>query len=164
MNVIDYVVISLMLISISVGVLRGAIREVMNIAGWVLAFIFAHSFAANLAPHFSDWVGEPLARTVLAWLGIFLVALILSALVASLLSEVVKKLGLSALDRSVGAMIGVARGLLVLLAFTLAAGLSKIPQQATWKEAALTPYLEVAALYARGVLPDSIATKIRYRG
>jgi membrane protein required for colicin V production len=163
MNGIDYAIIGLMLISIGVGMLRGAIREVMNIVGWVLAFIIAHSFAASIAPLFSDWVGEPVARTVLAWASLFLGALIVSSLITSLLTEVVKKLGLSSLDRGVGALIGVARGLLLLLAITLAAGLTKIPQNPLWKEAAFTPWLEVAALYARGVLPDSVAAKIRYR-
>jgi len=163
MNGIDYAIIGLMLISIGVGVLRGATREVMNIVGWLLAFILAHSFAANLAPLFSDWVGEPVARTVLAWAALFLSALIVSSLITSLLTEVIKKLGLSTLDRGVGSLIGVARGLLLLLAITLALGLTKIPQHPLWKEAALTPWCEVAALYARGVLPDSVAAKIRYR-
>jgi membrane protein required for colicin V production len=163
MNGIDYAIIALMLLSIGVGVIRGAIREVMNIAGWVLAYIIAHAFAADFAPYFADWVGEPVARTVISWVAVFLGVLILASLVTSLLSEVVRKLGLSTLDRGVGALIGVARGLLVLLAITLAAGLTKIPQTAMWKEAALTPWCEVAALYARGVLPDAIAAKVRYR-
>lgn len=163
MNGIDYAIIALMLLSIGVGVIRGAIREVMNIAGWVLAYIIAHAFASDVAPYFAEWVGEPVVRTVLAWATVFLGVLILASLVTSLLSEVVRKLGLSTLDRGVGALIGVARGLLVLLAITLAVGLTKVPQTAMWKEAALTPWLEIAALYARGVLPDSIAAKVRYR-
>jgi membrane protein required for colicin V production len=163
MNAVDYAIIVLMLLSIGVGVIRGAIREVMNLIGWVLAFVLAYTYAGSLAPQFSEWVGEPLARTVLAWATIFLSVMVLAALVASLLSEVVRKLGLSALDRGVGALIGFARGMLMLLAITLIVGLTRIPQSAPWREAALTPWLEIAALYAKGVLPDSIAAKIRYR-
>lgn len=163
MNAVDYAIIVLMLLSIGVGVIRGAIREVMNLIGWVLAFVLAYTYAGSLAPQFSEWVGEPLARTVLAWATIFLSVMVLAALVASLLSEVVRKLGLSALDRGVGALIGFARGMLMLLAVTLIVGLTRIPQSAPWREAALTPWLEIVALYAKGVLPDSIAAKIRYR-
>lgn len=163
MNAVDYAIIVLMLLSIGVGVIRGAIREVMNLIGWVLAFVLAYTYAGSLAPQFSEWVGEPLARTVLAWATIFLSAMVLAALVASLLSEVVRKLGLSALDRGVGALIGFARGMLMLLAITLIVGLTRVPQSAPWREAALTPWLEIVALYAKGVLPDSIAAKIRYR-
>lgn len=163
MNAVDYAIIVLMLLSIGVGVIRGAIREVMNLIGWVLAFVLAYTYAGSLAPQFSEWVGEPLARTVLAWATIFLSVMVLAALVASLLSEVVRKLGLSALDRGVGALIGFARGMLMLLAITLIVGLTRVPQSAPWREAALTPWLEIVALYAKGVLPDSIAAKIRYR-
>jgi membrane protein required for colicin V production len=163
MNAVDYAIIVLMLLSIGVGVIRGAIREVMNLIGWVLAFVLAYTYAGSLAPQFSEWVGEPLARTVLAWATIFLSVMVLAALIASLLSEVVRKLGLSALDRGVGALIGFARGMLMLLAMTLIVGLTRVPQSAPWREAALTPWLEIVALYAKGVLPDSIAAKIRYR-
>lgn len=163
MNGVDYAIIVLMLLSIGVGVIRGAIREVMNLIGWVLAFVLAYTYAGSLAPQFSEWVGEPLARTVLAWATIFLSVMVLAALIASLLSEVVRKLGLSALDRGVGALIGFARGVLMLLAITLIVGLTRIPQSAPWREATLTPWLEIVALYAKGVLPDSIAAKIRYR-
>jgi membrane protein required for colicin V production len=163
MNAIDIGILALMLISVGAGIIRGAIREVMNIMGWVLAYMLAHAFASDLAPLFADWVGEPIARTVLAWAAIFMMVIVVVALIASLVSELVRKLGLSSLDRGVGALIGVARGVLVLLALTLAAGLTRIPQTAVWREATLTPWMEVAALYAKGVLPDTVAAKIRYR-
>ncbi|MCA3000150.1 MAG: CvpA family protein [Burkholderiales bacterium] len=163
MNALDYGVIVLALLSVGAGVVRGAIREVINLAGWILAYGSAHAFAADLAPLFADWVGEPTGRTLLAWVTIFLGVVVTASLTASLLSEVVRKLGMSTLDRSVGALIGFARALLVLLAITLAVGLTKIPQSAVWKEAVLTPWMEFAALHTRSLLPDSVAAKVRYR-
>jgi membrane protein required for colicin V production len=163
MNAIDIAVALLVLLSIGVGVLRGAIREVMNIIGWVLAFILAHAYAKDIAPLFAEWAGEPAVRTVLAWIAIFLGALVVCALIASLLSEVVRKFGLSGLDRGVGALIGLARAVLILLAITLAIGLTRIPQTETWKQATVTPTLEAMALYARGVLPESVAAKVSFR-
>ena len=163
MNEFDYAVIGVMLISIIVGAVRGAIREVMNIAGWVIAFILAHSFAADLAKYFADWAGDPVLRLVVAWVAIFLVVLLGVALISSLVTGAVKKIGLGGLDRGLGAVIGVARGALVLLVLTLAAGITKMPQSALWKEAVTTPWLEVAALYSRSLLPDRVAARIQYR-
>lgn len=163
MNELDYAIIGVMLISIIVGAARGAIREVMNIAGWVIAFILAHSFAASLAAYFADWAVEPVLRLVAAWVVIFLVVLLGVALVSSLVTGLVKKLGLGGLDRGLGAVIGVARGALVLLVLTLGLGLTKMPQSVTWREAATTPWLEVAALYSRSLLPASVAARIQYR-
>jgi membrane protein required for colicin V production len=163
MNAVDYVIIALLLMSAAIGAWRGAIREIINIAAWVAAFILAHAFSADLAPYFADWMAEPVYRLVVAWIAIFVAVLIFASLLASLLSELVRKLGLSGLDRLLGAVFGVLRGLLVIVVLALAAGMTKFPQSALWKNAALTPPLEVAALYARALLPASLASKILYR-
>jgi membrane protein required for colicin V production len=162
-NELDYAVIILMVISIGIGIFRGAIREVINIVGWVLAFILAHTFAAPLAAYFADWMVEPTYRLALSWLAIFLLVLVVAGLLASLISEIVRKLGLSGLDRMLGGVIGVFRGGLILIALTLVAGMSKFPQSTLWRNAASTPWLETVALHARSLLPESLAARINYR-
>ena len=163
MNELDYAIIAMLVISLAIGIYRGAVREVFNIAGWILAFMLAHAFATNIASLFADWATEPTIKLVAAWLLIFLVVLLVVALIASLASELVKKLGLGTIDRVLGAGIGLLRGALVVLGLTLAAGLTKLPQAPLWRSAALTPWLEIAAQYARGILPDSIASRVKYR-
>ena len=163
MNELDYIVIAILLISIGIGVFRGAVREVLNIVGWVLAFILAYEFAPNLAANFADWAAEPTVRLVIAWVAVFLMVLIMVGMIASLLSELMRKLGLGVLDRGVGGAIGLFRGAIVLVALTLAIGLTKLPQSAIWRQSASAPTLEVAALYARSALPESMASRIKYR-
>lgn len=163
MNGLDYAVIAVMLISVAIGLLRGAVREVMNIAGWVLAFVVAYNFAPDLAKTFADWAAEPVLRLVAAWIAIFLLVLLAVAVITSLVSGLIKQLGLGGLDRGVGALIGAARGLLVLLALTLAAGFTNMPQTSIWRDAATTPWLEIAALYSRTLLPDGISARLQYR-
>lgn len=163
MNELDYAIIVVVLVSLGVGAWRGAIREVINIGGWVMAFILAHSFSTTLAPYFADWMADPVYRLVVAWIVLFVAVLIFAGLLASVLSELVRKLGLSALDRGLGAMIGVLRGGLVVIVLALAAGMTRFPQSVLWKNAMLTPSIEVAALYARALLPQSLASRIVYR-
>lgn len=163
MNELDYAVIAVLLLSVAIGAWRGAVREIINFGGWVLAIILAHSYSSALSPYYADWMTEPVYRVVVAWLVIFVSVLILAALLASLLSELVRKLGLSSVDRVLGAIIGSLRGALVIIVLALAAGMTKFPQTALWKNAALTPSIEIAALYARALLPQSLASKILYR-
>lgn len=163
MNELDYAVGALIIISIVVGIVRGAVREAINVAGWILAFILAHAFAQNLAAYFADWMSEPVFRTALAWLSIFVCVLVISSLFASLISELVRKLGLGGLNQFLGAIIGLVRGALVLLVLALAAGMTKFPQSVLWKNAASTPWLETTALHARAFLPESLASRISYR-
>jgi membrane protein required for colicin V production len=100
---------------------------------------------------------------VLAWAAILLFVLVLVALLASLASDLMRRFGLAGFNRSLGAVVGLVRGFVVLIALALAAGFTKLPQSGLWREAAITPSLEVAALYSRGLLPDTVAARIRYR-
>ncbi len=163
MNELDYAVIALVAISVIVGIVRGAVREILNVAGWILAFLLARAFAPNLAVYFSDWMAEPAYRVILAWLAIFMLILVISGLLASLISELMRKLGLGGLNRTFGAVIGLLRGALVILVLTLAAGMTTFPQSAMWKNAVVTSWLEVAALHARTFLPENLASRIAYR-
>ena len=163
MNELDYAVGALIIISIVVGIVRGAVREAINVAGWILAFILAHAFAQNLAVYIADWMSEPVFRTALAWLSIFVCVLAISSLFASLISELVQKLGLGGLNQFLGAIIGLVRGALVLLVLALAAGMTKFPQTALWKNSASTPWLETTAMHARAFLPENLASRISYR-
>src|SRR5260221_5906789 len=162
MNALDYAIIAVLLISILVGILRGAVRELLNMGGWVLAFLLAHAFADDLASWLADWAGDPVLRMVMAWAAIFLLVLIIVALIASLASELMRKLGLGGLNRSLGALAGLARGLVLLIVLALGAGLTKMPQSVLWRQAALTPWLEVAALYSRGLDRKSTRLNSRY--
>lgn len=163
MNELDYAIIALMAISVVVGVVRGAIREIMNVCGWIFSFFFAHAFAQNLAAYFADWMVEPGYRLILAWVFIFVMVMVVSALLASLVSELMRKLGLGGLNRALGAIVGILRGCLVLVVLALAAGMTKFPQSPLWKTAASTPWLEAAAMHARTLLPESLASRINYR-
>jgi membrane protein required for colicin V production len=74
----------------------------------------------------------------------------------------VKSAGLSVEDRMLGAMFGLARGLLVVMALVLAAGATSLPAEPVWREAALRPLLERAALGIRDWLPPAIGQHIKY--
>ena len=163
MNELDYVVIAIAVISVLVGLARGAVREAINLAGWILAALLAHAYAQDLAVYFADWMSEPVFRIALAWLAIFVGILMLAGLLASLVSALVRKLGLGGLNRLLGAAIGVARGAVVLVVLALAAGMTRFPQSGLWKGAATTPTLEVAALHARTFLPENLAAQISFR-
>ena len=163
MTELDYAIIAMVLVSVAIGAWRGSIREIINIGGWVVAFILAHALSADLAPYFADWMVEPGYRLIVAWILIFVAVLIFAQLLASVLSELVRKLGLSGVDRVLGAIIGLFRGALVVVVLALAAAMTTFPQSLMWKNAALTPSIEIAALYARALLPPSLGSRILYR-
>jgi membrane protein required for colicin V production len=162
MNEIDYVILAVLLISVIVGVVRGAVREVINIMGWLAALVLAQMYAKSSAVWLAEWIGEPSVRFLVAWMGIFLLTLILFGLIGSLIAGAVRKLGLGGLDRMGGAVIGIIRGGLILVVLAWLAGLTTLPAAPIWKQSLFAPWLERVALQARQVLPPELAARITF--
>src|SRR5690349_2368320 len=82
------------------------------------------------------------------------------ALVAWPLTKAVRAAGLGFVDRFLGSIFGLIRGVLLMVAFVFVAGLTPLPRMPWWQSAALVPPL-VACVYAlRPHLPAQIAGRL----
>jgi membrane protein required for colicin V production len=138
------------------------VREIAALAGWVAALILSGLFAQQLA----QWLPaalSPMLRAVIAYLVIFLGVLLLSGLAGVLLAKLFRAAGLGFTDRAVGALFGVVRGVLIVFVAVMLAGLTSLPREPFWREAALSGPIETAVLAARPALPKDLAQRIRYR-
>ncbi len=162
MTWLDYGIIAVLALSMVWSALRGVVREIVSLGGWIIAFLAANLFAGPLAAHLPQAIAGDTLRTLAAFLAIFIAALICSALVGMLMSRLVSAVGLGPLDKALGALFGIARGLLLVLVAVLAAGLTSAPQQAWWKESMSGEPLKRAALALKPWLPDSFAQRLRY--
>lgn len=162
MTWLDYAVVGVFAASLVVGAWRGLVREVLSILGLVIAFLAANLLAGPLGPEMPQAIPTPELRTAAAYVAVFAGSLIATSLVALLLSKVVKAVGLGGLDRMLGALFGVARGLLIVLAAALLAGLTSAPRQVVWRDSASGPLLVQAAQAVKPLLPQSFAERLRY--
>ncbi len=162
MSALDYAILGVILVSLLWGIWRGFIREVMSLAGWVLAFLAANAVAAPL----SDWIPERWAREeirlLIAFVAVFVVTLAAATIVGALLSKLLKAAGLSGVDRTLGGVFGLARGVVVLLAGTIAAGLTGLPQQPLWKESVGAGMLQRTVVQLEPWLPPALAQRLKY--
>jgi membrane protein required for colicin V production len=162
MNWLDYALIGLTVVSVAWGVWRGLVHEMMSLAGWVLAFVAANVFTAPLAETLPDAVPQPEVRMLIAFILVFLGTLIAAAVIAGLLSRLVKRSGLVSLDRTLGALFGAARGLVIVMVFALLAGLTALPQKPWWKASASGALMARTALALQPWLPPALAARLRY--
>src|SRR5258706_16218076 len=130
MTWLDYAVIGVFFASLVVGALRGLVREVLSILGWVIAFLAANLLAGPLGPVMPQAIPSPELRIAAAFVAVFVGSLIVTTLVGLLLSKIVKAAGLGGVDRALGAVFGTARGVLIVLAAGLLCRLSSAPRQA----------------------------------
>lgn len=157
----DYAVTGIVLASVLLGFWRGLVYEVLSLLGWPLAFMVSRQFAATLAPMLP--VTQETVRAALAYALVFIAALVVWGVLVWAFSRLVKEMGLSVLDSSLGGLFGVLRGILVILVLAWLAGASSIPEQEFWLEAKLSRTTEDVALLSKVVLPDNIAQRIHYR-
>ncbi len=162
MTWLDYAVVGVFAASLVVGAWRGLVREVVSILGWVIAFLAANLLAGPLGPVMPQAIPSPELRIAAAYVAVFVGSLMAAALVGLLLSKIVKAAGLGGVDRMLGALFGTARGLLIVLAAALVAGLTSAPRQSFWRDSASGPLLVQAAQTLKPFLPQTFAEPLRY--
>ncbi len=163
MTAFDYAVLAIVAASILLGAWRGLVSEVLALAAWVVALLAGRALAPEMVPVFGEWLQEPALQYVAAFVAIVVAVLVAVALLRLALSKLLRAIGLGPLDRFLGAVFGIARGVLVVLLCVLIGGLTTLPQQAWWRQAWLAPPLETAVLAAKPWLPSAVAKRIRYR-
>ena len=162
MTWLDYAVIGVFAVSLVLGAWRGLVREVVSILGWVIAFLAASLLAGPLGPAMPQAIPSAELRVAAAYVAVFVASLVLTSLAGLLLSKVVQAVGLGEIDRLLGAGFGALRGLLIVLAAALLAGLTGAPRQAWWRDSASGPLLAQAAGAVIPLLPQTLAERLRY--
>ena len=162
MTIFDYVVLGIFFVSIILSIVRGLVREVLSIAGWVIAFIAASTFAYDFEPYIPPELSGESLRIIAAFILVFIATLIISVMVTMLLNALIKNVGLGFIDRILGAFFGFVRALVIVLVLVLLAGLTALPQQFLWRQAMLSPTLEMLALQVLPWLPSDLSKHINY--
>ena len=109
----DFVIGSLVLLSSLYGLYRGLIRELISLIAWITAFFVAIFFSPGLAIMLDpEWAGETL-RLIFSFSAIFVGVLIFSSIIQFVMSKFVSLIGLGGLDRFLGFVFGLLRGLII---------------------------------------------------
>ena len=63
-----------------------------------------------------------------------------------------------------GLVFGAARGVVLVLAVTMVAGLTPVPADPWWRQSTLLPYFEALSSWTIGFLPDEVQGYFNYGG
>jgi membrane protein required for colicin V production len=163
MTAFDYAVLTVISASVLLGLWRGVVSEILALAAWIAAFLVARVVAADVAGGLAGQIAEPGMRLAAAYVLVFVGVLLVFAIARMLISLLLKAVGLGLLDRLLGAAFGILRGILVVLAVVLVAGMTQLPKVEWWRNAMLAPPLETVVIAAKPWLPAEAAKRIRYR-
>lgn len=162
MTSFDYAVLIIIGFSIVVSMMRGVVKEVLAIIGWVAAFYTAKTYATQLMPLLPADIPTEQLRVLAAFLILMLAVLLIANLLTIALSSIIRKIGLNWLNRFLGAAFGFARGLIIVMILVFLAGLTKFPKQPAWTNAMFSPGLEMLVKKVMPMLPLAITKYIQF--
>ncbi|PPC80439.1 MAG: colicin V production protein [Methylotenera sp.] len=162
MTIFDYIVLTIIGLSVILSVMRGMVREVLAIVGLVAAFYVGITYTNQLLPMMPVDIPNDALRVLAAFLVLFLATLLLATLLGIALSAILKKAGLGWLNRFLGALFGVARGLLVVCVIVFLAGLTDIPKDPRWRNAMFSSPIEALVINLLPWVPEGIARHVKY--
>jgi membrane protein required for colicin V production len=158
----DYLVLFILIASVIISTLRGLVREILSLVSWIVAFVVANAFCAELAPLLSGLVPGEAVRMMLAFVLLFIGVRLLMGLLMLAVDALIKATGLTLADRGLGGLFGLARGIVIVLAGVIVCGMTQIPEQPFWKNALLSPLAESGVRTVKPFLPGTLAQHVKY--
>lgn len=143
-------------LSVIVGLMRGVVLELLSLAGWVAAW-FGGGW---LAPWISPWLpfgtpGSALQQGLAFAIG-FLIVLVVWGIGARLVSMLIKATPLRPIDRLLGAVFGIARGVVVLLVAAMLIAWSPAAKSEAWRSSIGAPWLDALLHTVLPMLPEQL--------
>jgi membrane protein required for colicin V production len=124
----------------------------------------ANAFADTFAGMLPAAIPGHATRLIVAFIALVIGVKLLASLLTMAVAALVEATGLTIVDRVLGGLFGLARGLVIVLAAVLVCGMTALPQQDFWKRAMLSPLAESAARAVMPYMPDNVAKYIKYEG
>ncbi len=114
-TLLDIVLIVVMLVSGLLAMVRGFMREVLSITAWVLAAAATLYSYAKLLPYAKQYFNNDIIAAVAVVGGVFLGTLLVVSVLTIRISDMVLDSRVGALDRTLGFLFGLGRGLLIVV-------------------------------------------------
>jgi membrane protein required for colicin V production len=161
-TLLDIIVLGVMLLSGLLAMVRGFMREILSIAAWAAAAIVTLTSYSRFVPMAKEYTDSDTVATVAVAAVLFLGTLIVASVITVKVSDMILDSRIGALDRTLGFVFGLARGLLiVVVAFAFFDWLVPPKTQPNWVSSAKSlGVLKGTGLWLQSVLPEDIMSTI----
>ena len=156
MVAIDYIIIAIVLVSAATGLIQGFLREVCALVTWVLAVWLAWKFGPLLVPY----LGGTLRQAPYGlWAGrgiVFIGVLVIGGIIGAIVNHYVRLSIFSGLDRLLGFVLGLLRGVVIVGVIVVLAQQVKLDGEAWWRKSRLLPHVQPVADMLRAMAGDRL--------
>jgi membrane protein required for colicin V production len=155
-TILDLVLLGVMLISGLLAMVRGFMREILSIAAWGAAALVTLYSYSKLLPTAKTYFNSDTIASVAVVAGVFIGTLIIVSVITVRISDMILDSRIGALDRTLGFLFGLARGLLiVVVAYEFFIWLVPDKQRPEWVVGAKSrTVLDSTGDWLKALLPD----------
>ena len=160
LNWADWTLIVIISLSSLMSLKRGFVKEALSLATWVVAFIVARTFNPNLQTLLTESISEPMLRTSAAFVILFVGTLLVGAGINFIVGALIRLTGLTPIDRLLGVVFGLARGLILSVVLVAIVRLTPFEQSEWWQNSFMIENLSILEQWSRSVFETHKETKV----
>jgi len=152
MAIVDIIVLGVVLLSLVFGGFRGLVKEALSLAFWVIAAVLASIFSEQTGTAvFGSVINSAVLQQIAGFVTIFVITVCAGGLLSNGLSKLMSRAGLGSVDRALGALFGIIRGVVIVM--LVVAVTAQMDWASGWyDQSILVPYLLVLAQYFQNLL------------
>jgi len=139
MNQVDTAILIVIAISSVFGLWRGFVKEMLSLVSWIAALVVARLYSEPVAGLLENVIQSSSIRYVTAFSILFIIVMLLGTLINHFLNKVLAITGLKLLDRLMGALFGVTRGIVIVLVILFILRVF-VSETEWWQQSTLIPY------------------------
>src|ERR1700682_4953632 len=150
----DVLIVLVLLGSTIIGLLRGFVREAVSLVFWVVAIWAAWKFSPIVEPHLGGLLADP---SVAPWVGrlvILVLVLLIGWAVGLLMGYFTRSLGLGVMDRVIGVLFGIVRGMVLVGLMIIGGELLNLNHEEWCNRSKLVPYGETVGDWLRAMVGE----------
>jgi membrane protein required for colicin V production len=150
----DVLIVLVLVGSTLIGLLRGFIREAVSLVFWIAAIWAAWKFGPLVEPHLGGLLAYPSVAPWVARLVVLILILLLGWLVGMLLGYFLRSMGLGSVDRVIGLLFGLVRGIVLVGLLVIGGELLQLDSQDFWVHSKLIPFGETVGDWLRAMVGE----------
>jgi len=161
MESVDIGILLVIALPALVGVLYGFLNIVFSLLAWTLALGISIKFSSFFTPMLENSIEMPIIRNMLAFIGLFIVSLMILTGIGFLIVKLLGRTGLTGADRILGLFFGTGLGLVIVTMIIFLLGFTSFPTEPWWEQSKIVTPFERVSVWSSKYLPENVA---KYHG
>lgn len=161
-TVFDLFAVGTILVSMLISTSHGMVAELFDFFGWIISLILARALSSPIADNIMPNMQPRQMAIVCAFVLVFVATRLFQRLLRFALDSAINKAKLTHLNRLLGGILGIMKGVLFVGLAVFFCSFSSLPYSDDWQSAATSRFFEGVVKSATPLLPEAFADQVHF--